>query len=98
MEKSAEAQLYLEKIESLNVSYPNWPFALVRLGKAYLLLQDFHRALQQFEKASSLLPPLKDEKFARYVEGLRDFIKVTKSPFVRSLYTDQDLFRLGPWG
>lgn len=80
-EKSAEPQLYLDKIENLNITHAGWPFALVRLGKAYLLLEDLHGALEQFEKALSLLPPLKDEKFARYVEGLREYIKVTKSLF-----------------
>jgi tetratricopeptide (TPR) repeat protein len=82
MEKSAEPQLYLDKIENLNATYPNWPFALVRLGKAYLLLEDFHGALEQFEKALSLLSPLQDDKFAQYVEGLRAYIKATKYRFV----------------
>jgi tetratricopeptide (TPR) repeat protein len=66
MEKSAEPQLYLDKIENLNVSYPDWPFALVRLGRAYLLLEDLHGALEQFEHALSLLSPVKDQKFALY--------------------------------
>jgi tetratricopeptide (TPR) repeat protein len=85
MEKSAEPQLYLNNVENLNDSHPDWPFALVRLGKAYLLLQDLHGALAQFEKALSLLSPLQDNKFAQYVEGLRAYITVTKSPFVISL-------------
>jgi tetratricopeptide (TPR) repeat protein len=89
MEKSTEPQLYLDKIENLNASQPDWPFALVRLGKAYLLLEDLHGALEQFEKALSLLSPLPDNKFAQYVEGLRAYITVTKSPFViPSLDTD----------
>jgi tetratricopeptide (TPR) repeat protein len=97
MEKSTEPQLYLDKIENLNASHPDWPFAVVRLGKAYLLLEDLHGALEQFEKALSLLSPLQDEKFAQYVEGLRAYISVTKSPFViPSLDTDQDPFPLGP--
>ena len=58
VEKSAEPQLYLEKIENLNTTHPDWPFVLVRLGKAYLLLEDLHGALEQFEKALSLLSPL----------------------------------------
>ncbi|KIM76940.1 hypothetical protein PILCRDRAFT_825952, partial [Piloderma croceum F 1598] len=74
MEKSAEPQLYLDKIENLNASYPDWPFALVRLGKAYLLLEDLHGALEQFEKALSLLSSLQDNKFAQYVKGLRAYI------------------------
>lgn len=82
VEKSAEPQLYLDKIESLNATYPNWPFALVRLGKAYLLLEDFHGALEQFEKALSLLSPLQDDRFAQYVEGFRTYIKATKYRFV----------------
>ncbi|SRR6266550_1169185 len=49
-EKSAEPQLYLDKIENLNVTHPDWPFAIVRLGKAYLLLEDTHGALEQFER------------------------------------------------
>jgi tetratricopeptide (TPR) repeat protein len=77
MEKSVEPQLYLNKIENLNATQPDWPFALVRLGKAYLLLENLHGALEQFEKALSLLSPLQDEKFARYVEGLRGYIMVT---------------------
>lgn len=81
-DKSAEPQLYLEKIESLNATYPNWPFALVRLGKAYLLLEDIHGALEHFEKALSLISPLQDDKFAQYVEGLRGYVKVTKSHLV----------------
>jgi hypothetical protein len=97
MEKSAEPWSYLNKIENLNVSHPDWPFALVRLGKAYLLLEDLHGALEQFEKALSLLPPLQDEKFALYVEGLRAYITAMKSPFVIPvLDTDQDPFPLGP--
>jgi tetratricopeptide (TPR) repeat protein len=97
MEKSAEPQLYLDKIENLNASYPDWPFALVRLGKAYLLLEDLHGALEQFEKALSLLSSLQDNKFAQYVKGLRAYITVTKSPFViPSLDTDQEPFPLGP--
>ena len=97
MEKSAEPQLYLHKIENLNVSYPNWPFALVRLGKAYLLLEDLHGALEQFKKALNLLPPLQDEKFTRYVEGLQEYITVTKSPsYCLPLYTDRDPFRSEP--
>ena len=52
---------------------------LVRLGKAYLLLEDIYGALEQFEKVLSLLSPLRDEKFVRYVEGLRAYVKVTKS-------------------
>jgi hypothetical protein len=80
-EKSAEPQLYLDKIENLNVAHPDWPFAIVRLGKAYLLLEDIHGALEQFEKALRLLSP---DKFARYVEGLRAYVKVTKSPFVNT--------------
>jgi tetratricopeptide (TPR) repeat protein len=92
MEKSAEPQLYLDKIENLNVSHPDWPFALVRLGKAYLLLEDLHGALEQFEKALSLLSPRQDKKFEQYVEGLRAYIAVTKSPFILpSLDTDQGL-------
>ncbi|KIL62557.1 hypothetical protein M378DRAFT_165584 [Amanita muscaria Koide BX008] len=47
---SDEPQLYLSKIEDLNTSYPNWPFALVRLGKAYLLLEDLHGALEQLRR------------------------------------------------
>lgn len=82
MEKSAEPQLYLDKIENLNVSHPDWPFALVRLGKAYLLLEDPHGALEKFEEAQSLLSPVKDEKFAQYVGGLRAYTVVTKHPFV----------------
>jgi tetratricopeptide (TPR) repeat protein len=82
MEKSAEPQLYLEKIEKLNATHPDWPFALVRLGKAYLLLEDLHGALEQFEKALSLLSPLQDEKFAQYVEGLRAYITVTEYSLV----------------
>jgi len=74
MEKSAEPQLYLNKIEGLNTDYPDWPFALVRLGKAYVLLDDLHGALEQFEKALSLLSPLQDDKFSQYVEGLRSYI------------------------
>jgi hypothetical protein len=66
MEKSAEPQLYLNNVENLNASHPDWPFALVRLGKAYLLLQDLHGALAQFEKALSLLSPLQDNKFAQW--------------------------------
>jgi tetratricopeptide (TPR) repeat protein len=93
MEKSAEPQLYLDKIERLNAAHPDWPFALVRLGKAYLLLEDLHEALGQFEKALSLLPPLQDEKFARYVEGLRAYIAVTRSPFVISSLDTIILFR-----
>jgi tetratricopeptide (TPR) repeat protein len=97
MEKSAEPQLYLDKIERLNASYANWPFALARLGKAYLLLEDLHGALEQFEMALNLLPPLQDEKFARYVEGLQEYVKVTKSPlYCFPLYTDRNLFRLEP--
>jgi tetratricopeptide (TPR) repeat protein len=97
MEKSAKPQLYLEKIENLNVIHPDWPFALVRLGKAYLLLEDLHRALEQFEKALSLLSPLQDEKYAKYVEGLRAYITVTTSPLATpSPDTDQDPFPLGP--
>ena len=84
-EKSAESQLYLDKIENLNVTHPDWPFAVVRLGKAYLLLEDIHGALEQFEKTLRLLSPLQDEKFARYVEGLRAYVKVTKSPFVNTI-------------
>ena len=76
VEKSAEPQLYLDKIKNLNATYPDWPFALVRLGKAYLLLEDLHGALEQFEKALSLLSPLQDDKFERYVEGLRKYIMV----------------------
>jgi tetratricopeptide (TPR) repeat protein len=95
MEKSAEPQLYLEKIENLNVSYPDWPFALVRLGKAYLLLEDLHGALEQFEKALNLLSPLQDEKFAQYVEGLRTYIRVIKSSFINAI-TESDPFQLGP--
>ena len=96
MEKSAEPQLYLEKIENLNSSHRDWPFALVRLGKAYLLLEDLHGALEQFEKALSLLSPLQDEKFAQYVEGLQAYIKVTKTSFaIPSLDTDQDPSPLG---
>jgi tetratricopeptide (TPR) repeat protein len=97
MEKSAEPQLYLDKIESLNATYPNWPFALVRLGKAYLLLEDLHGALEQFENALSLISPLRDDKFAQYVEGLRAYITVAKSHFViPSLDTDRCLFPLEP--
>ena len=97
MEKSAEPQLYLDKIENLNTTHPDWPFALVRLGKAYLLLEDLHGALEQFEKALNLLSPLQDDKFAQYVEGLRGYIMVTKSPFlILSLDTDQDPFMLEP--
>ena len=81
VEKSTEPQLYLDKVENLNASHPNWPFALVRLGKAYLLLEDLHGALEQFEKALSLLSPLQDHKFAQYVEGLRAYIMVTDPPF-----------------
>ena len=81
MEKSAEPQLYLDKIENLNLSYPGCPFALVRLGKAYLLLEDLHGALEQFEQALSLLSPVKDEKFALYVRSLRAYITVAKTPF-----------------
>jgi hypothetical protein len=86
MEKSTEPQLYLDKIENLNVNHPDWPFALVRLGKAYLLLQDLHGALEQFQKVLGLIQSHKDEKFARYVEGLREYIKVIKSPFVQLSY------------
>jgi hypothetical protein len=82
MEKSAEPQLYLEQIENLNACHPDWPFALVRLGKAYLLLEDLHGALETFEKVSSLLSPVKDEIFAQYINGLRAFITVTKSCFI----------------
>ncbi len=78
--KSTQPQLYLDKIENFNTTYPDWPFALVRLGKAYLLLEDLHGALEQFEKALSLLSPLQDEKFVQYVEGLRAYIKVMNSP------------------
>jgi len=81
VEKSTEPQLYLDEIENLNASHPDWPFALVRLGKAYLLLEDLHGALEQFEKALSLLSPLQDHKFAQYVEGLRAYIMVTDPPF-----------------
>ena len=84
-EKSAEPQLYLDKIENLSVTHPDWPFAIVRVGKAYLLLEDIHGALEQFEKVLRLLSPLQDEKFARYVEGLRAYVKVTKSPFVNTI-------------
>jgi hypothetical protein len=48
MEKSAEPHLYLDKIESLNASHPDWLFTLVRLGKVYLLLEDLQRVLEQF--------------------------------------------------
>ncbi|KIL62578.1 hypothetical protein M378DRAFT_12780 [Amanita muscaria Koide BX008] len=72
--KSGKPQLYLSDIEKFNVAYPDLPFALVRLGKAYLLLEDLHGALEQFEKALSLLSPLQDEKFSQYVEGLRAYI------------------------
>ncbi|KAM6501952.1 Fido domain containing protein [Amanita muscaria] len=72
--KSDKPQLYLSDIEKFNVAYPDLPFALVRLGKAYLLLEDLHGALEQFEKALSLLSPLQDEKFSQYVEGLRAYI------------------------
>jgi len=75
-QKSTQPQLYLEKIENFNTTYPNWPFALVRLGRAYLLLEDLQGALEQFETALRLLSPV---KFARYVEGLS--IKVTILPF-----------------
>ena len=84
-EKSAEPQLYLDKIENLSVSHLDWPFAIVRVGKAYLLLEDIHGAPEQFKKALHLLSPLQDEKFARYVEGLQAYVKVTKSPFVNTI-------------
>ena len=95
MEKSAQPQLYLGKIENLNASYPNWPFVLVRLGKVYLLLEDLHGALEQFEKALRLLSPLQDDKFAQYVEGLRAYIMVTMPHFVVPLLdTEQEPFPL----
>ena len=100
-EKSTEPQLYLEQIEDLNACHPDWPFALVRLGKAYLLLEDLHRALEIFEKALSLLSPVKDEIFAQYVRGLRAYITVTSSRSVL-LYlpvcADEVPFLLGPRG
>jgi len=68
-------------LENFNTTYPNWPFALVRLGRAYLLLEDLQGALEQFETALRLLSPVQDDKFARYVEGLRAYIKVTILPF-----------------
>ena len=93
------------------VTYPDcqWPFAIVRLEKAYLLLENIHRALEQFEKVLRLLSPLQDEKFVRYVEGLlktlhislssRVYVKVTKSLsyyIVLLLYTNQVPIPLGP--
>jgi hypothetical protein len=51
MEKSTEPQLYLEQIEDLNACHPDWPFALVRLGKAYLLLEDLHRSARNFRES-----------------------------------------------
>jgi tetratricopeptide (TPR) repeat protein len=99
MEKSAEPQLYLGKIEKLNATHPDWPFALVRLGKAYLLLEDLHGALEQFEKALSLLLPLRDDKFSQYVRGLRAYITVSKFHFVLpSVDVDQDPLPLGSGG
>ena len=90
-QKSSQPQLYLGKIEKFNATYPNWPFALVRLGRAYLLLEDFQGALEQFEKALRLLSPVQDDKFARYVEGLRAYIKVMILP-LRNTWLIRDPF------
>ena len=69
---------------------------MVRLGKAYLLLEDLHGALEQFEKAINLLSPLQDKKFSRYVEDLRNYIKVMRTPFfMPSLDIDRGLFPSG---
>ena len=73
---AAELTPHYGEIENLNTAHPNWPFALVRLGKANLLLEDPHGALEQFEKALNQLLPLQDDKFARYVDGLRKYIMV----------------------
>jgi tetratricopeptide (TPR) repeat protein len=91
-QKSTQPQLYLEKMEKFNATYPNWPFALVRLGRAYLLLEDLQGALEQFETALRLLSPVQDDKFARYVEGLRAYImKVTIRP-LRNAWLTRDHF------
>ena len=46
----------------------------IRIGPSplsdYLLLEDIHGALEQFEKVLRLLSPLQDEKFVRYVEHM----------------------------
>jgi len=73
-QKSTQPQLHLENMEIFNTTYPDWPFALVRLGRVYLLLDDLHGAIEQFEKALRFPSPIQDDKFARYVEGLRTFI------------------------
>ncbi|KAF5376925.1 hypothetical protein D9615_007335 [Tricholomella constricta] len=97
-EKAASPQLYLNKIENLNATHPDWPFAIVRLGRAYLLLEDVHGALEQFEKALRLLSPLHDGKFERYVEGLRAYVKTDTnrdpSPFRKDLETEEGIKRL----
>ncbi|KIM82663.1 hypothetical protein PILCRDRAFT_7585 [Piloderma croceum F 1598] len=97
MEKSPEPQLYLEQIENLNACHPDWPFALVRLGKAYLLLEDLHGALETFEKASSLLSPVKDEIFAQYVNGLRAFITDLEAEEDAEWAEPSDGVIISPW-
>lgn len=76
--------------EMVVLGWPNSTFYFkVVLHSNFLNL----KILMGHEKA--FLSPLQGDKFAQYVEGLRAYITVTKSPFViLSLGTGQDPFLL----